>query len=179
MSQANEMMSSVLWDSNHLAITALVTACYQLFFFLLAAILRVDFFTDLAGGSNFAVLAVLGLLLNRTYTARQIVLTCLVVLWSVRLSGFLFYRILVWRQDHRFDGKRKYPGQLAAFWILQMLWVWVTSLPVTFANASDARVPLCALDYAGWAMWVVGFASEAAADLQKMAFKSDESNAGK
>jgi steroid 5-alpha reductase family enzyme len=48
--------------------------------------------TDFAGGTNFVVLAVLTFFLAGTYQWRQILLTVFVVLWGLRLSGYLLYR---------------------------------------------------------------------------------------
>ena len=47
-----------------LGITLGVTIAYQLFFFFIAAYFKFDTVTDLAGGSNFVVIAVLIFVLN-------------------------------------------------------------------------------------------------------------------
>jgi len=52
-------------DEYFLAVTALVTVVFQLFFFFIAAGCKFDLLTDLAGGSNFFVLALLTLLLGQ------------------------------------------------------------------------------------------------------------------
>jgi steroid 5-alpha reductase family enzyme len=62
---------------------------------------KFDKVTDFAGGTNFFVLALVTLLVNNTYYARQIVLSSLVMAWSLRLAGFLLYRILDWGNDRR------------------------------------------------------------------------------
>jgi len=52
-------------DEYFLAVTALVTVVFQLFFFFIAAGCKFDLLTDLAGGSNFFVLGLLTLLLGQ------------------------------------------------------------------------------------------------------------------
>ena len=48
-----------LWDSNNLAICAVVTVSMQLLFFIVAFACKFDKVTDFAGGTNFVVLALL------------------------------------------------------------------------------------------------------------------------
>ena len=61
----------------------------------------------------------------------------------------------------------------------QALWVWVTLLPVLILNGSRADNNFQWSDVVGAVLWVVGFACEATADLQKSAFKSKPENKGK
>jgi steroid 5-alpha reductase family enzyme len=75
-------------DSYDLAITALVTLGYQLLFFTEAFALQTDKLTDVAGGTNFAILAVLTLSLRHAATARPIVASLLLIVWALRLAGF-------------------------------------------------------------------------------------------
>lgn len=171
-------------DSRLLAVTALVTLGYQFAFGTVAYIFKFDKVTDFAGGTNFFVLAVLTFVLgtagggNGPY-ARQVVLTVLVCLWSLRLGLFLLYRILQWGEDQRFDDKRDKLARVLIFWSLQALWVWTVSLPLTILNASRVNKPLGALDYVGWVLFVCGLLLETAADFQKLAFKNNLPEDGK
>lgn len=120
-------------------------------------------------------------------SVRQIVNTALVILWGVRLSGFLLYRILLWGEDKRFDDKRSNPLALAGFWTFQALWVWTVSLPLTLLNgvASDGSEQsrgahdLRGTDYAGWSLFVVGLLIEAISDHVKLRFKLAPANKGR
>lgn len=137
-------------------------------------------FMSTAGGTNFLIVAVLTFLVGtKGRFARQWVLTLLVVAWSVRLAGFLLYRIILWGEDRRFDEKRNNIGQLAIFWTLQAIWVWTVSLPVTILNASARNPPLGGVDYFGWFLFSAGLLLESVADMQKLNFKRDESSRGK
>jgi steroid 5-alpha reductase family enzyme len=66
----------------------------QLLFFVIAATFKFDKVTDFAGGTNFILLAILTFCLGQTWTARQYEVTLFVVLWGIRLAGFLLFRIL-------------------------------------------------------------------------------------
>ncbi|KAL0908920.1 hypothetical protein M5K25_023435 [Dendrobium thyrsiflorum] len=171
-------MGTVL-DSHFLALTAIVTIGYQMLFFFVTALLRFDKVTDFAGSTNFVLLAILTLLLKGSWHFRQIVLTSLVVVWGLRLGIFLLMRILQWGEDNRFDDMRNNLAKLSVFWILQAVWVWTVSLPLTIVNASDRNPSVKPQDIIGWIMWFVGLTVEATADQQKLVFKNSPANRGK
>ncbi|CAG2120006.1 unnamed protein product, partial [Medioppia subpectinata] len=125
--------------------------------------------TDLSGTTNFLVLALLVLTSNETYFTRQIVVTALTTIWSLRLGTFLTIRVLIRHSDNRFDRIRDKFWPFLYFWCFQMVWVFAVSLPVTLTNASVADCPLNSLDLIGWTLWAVGFAIETVADHQKFA----------
>lgn len=191
-------MAIHLWDSNNLAICAVVTVGMQLTFFLIAFAFKFDKVTDFAGGTNFVVLALLTFFLAQTYAIRQIVMTVFVCLWGLRLSGYLLYRILKIGEDNRFDDKRQSCVKFGVFWTFQAVWVYTVSLPVTFVNASgsanytnlptanllpvdsmtsfDSFTPL---DVVGCIMFVFGLICETVADQQKFSFRNNPANKGK
>lgn len=53
----------------------------------------------------------------------------------------------------RFDEMRSQFFAFLGFWIFQMLWVWLVSLPVIFLNSAEKDVELGVRDYIGWALW--------------------------
>lgn len=162
--------------------TLVVTAGYQLLFFIIANANRFDKVTDLAGGSNFVLLALLslGMYAIPDPSPRQIVNTSLVVIWGCRLSVFLFYRISVFQSDNRFDSFRDKPLNFFAFWILQMVWVWTVSLPIIYLNSHETvHHDLKPSDYAGFAMAGAGFLIEAWADHVKLRAKTQQSSSVK
>ncbi|XP_026380801.1 uncharacterized protein LOC113275500 isoform X1 [Papaver somniferum] len=171
-------MGTVL-DSHFLALTALVTVGYQFIFFIITALLKFDKITDFAGSTNFIIIAVLTLVVKGAWNLRQVVLTLFVVIWGIRLGLFLLMRILQWGEDRRFDDYRSNIGKLAVFWILQAVWVWTVSLPVTVVNASDRDPSIQAADIIGWILWLVGLVVEATADQQKLKFKNSPESRGK
>ena len=169
-------------DFSMLGLTALVTIGYQLFFFVIAATCKFDKVTDLAGGTNFVLIAALTLgLAERPVTVRQVVDSILVIIWGLRLSGFLLYRILQWGEDRRFDDKRENLLKFAAFWIFQAVWAWTVSLPLTLTNGflSGIDPDAGAADFIGLIMWAFGFLIECWADHVKLRFKQDPENKGK
>jgi steroid 5-alpha reductase family enzyme len=138
--------------------------------------------TDLWGGSNFIILAILTLALSGTTTARQIVVSIFIILWAFRLSAFLFYRILKTGSDSRFDDKRDKFFSFLGFWVFQMIWVWTVSMPVTILNSPNVlqyRQPRFtrASDIIGVIIFALAWGLELISDIQKYRFKN--SAAGK
>ena len=129
--------------------------------------------TDLAGGSNFLFLALLTFCEGALPQAniRQIIITALVCAWAVRLSGFLFYRVIKFESDSRFDGMRENVCQFLVFWIIQMIWVWTVSLPVIYVNTSNCDTSFGATDYVGVIIAGVGLIIETSADTSKFLYK--------
>jgi steroid 5-alpha reductase family enzyme len=164
-------------DPYYLAITAIITVAYQLFFYTIAVVKRFDKVTDLAGGTNFIILALVTFFFNHTFTSRQILVTVLSTVWGIRLAGFLLYRILQTAEDKRFDEIRNNALSFLGFFVFQMLWVWIVSLPVVLVN-SPAYTPgqalfgdYIGLDTVGLVCWIVGFVVETVADQQKFNYR--------
>jgi len=80
-------MAVFVFDQYYLGITALVTFVYQMSFYFVAAVLKIDTVTDLAGGSNFVVLTIMTLLLGQDYSVRPVLLTCMISVWGARIAG--------------------------------------------------------------------------------------------
>ncbi|KAG6906691.1 hypothetical protein DXG01_012561 [Tephrocybe rancida] len=151
-----------------------------LFGFAIAWTFKFDKITDFTG-------ALLTLLIGNTFHARNIVVSVLVMLWAIRIAGFLLFRVLKVGSDSRFDQIRSHFFKFLGFWIGQIVWVWTVSLPVTILNSpavSDTRNGGSdpsfgtSRDIAGIIIWALGFIIEAVADQQKFAWKSSPANDG-
>jgi len=164
------------FDSHELFLTALVTVLMQLFFFFIAFTFKFDKVTDFAGVTNFIVLALLTYFSTAVYNWRQTLATVFVVIWGVRLAGYLVYRILKIGKDDRFDDVRNDFFKFLGFWIFQMFWVWTVSLPVIFLNTNEAAAALDPRDVIGIMMFWAGLAVEAVGDQQKFNFKNIPEN---
>ena len=159
-------------DSYQYGLCAVVTVGYQLFFYAIAATLKFDKVTDLAGGSNFVVLNVLTMLLSSTSFPAQVAVNALVIAWGCRLSLFLFYRIIMIGEDNRFDTMREDPIKFLGFWIFQMLWVYIVSLPYIFLNGCNGEEgELSVGEIILIALSSIGLVIESIADQSKFNFK--------
>jgi steroid 5-alpha reductase family enzyme len=114
---------------------------------------------------------------------RQMLITILVAVWALRLSGYLAVRSFGKPEDLRYQKIRRdhEPGfawkSLYLIFGVQALLAWIISLPL-FASAQSSA-SLGWLDYLGVLMWVVGFGFEAIGDAQLASFKADPGNRGK
>jgi steroid 5-alpha reductase family enzyme len=127
------------------------------------------------------VLAVITLAFSGHHNARQIVASLFIMVWGLRLSGFLLFRILKTGKDDRFDDKHDKFFPFLGFWVFQMFWVWAVSLPVTVLNSPNVtQYPQPAFgtgrDIAGVVLHAIGFIMESVSDVQKHLFKSKKSD---
>lgn len=108
--------------------------------------------------------------------ARQIVASLFIMLWGLRLSGFLLFRILKTGKDDRFDDKRDKFFPFLGFWVFQMIWVWTVSLPVTVLNSPNVTAfPFIGFgtgrDIVGVILFAIGFVLESVSDVEKFIFR--------
>lgn len=180
-----------------LFVAAVITIIYQFAFFMFAAYFKFDKvplfphplhahcslslcisqLTDLAGGTNFVLLALVAVITSKVIddssSPRQLTVSIIVILWGIRLSAFLFYRIMLFSTDRRFDGTRENPWRFLVFWILQMTWVFIVSLPYLVLNITSRHChqDVGYIDYIGFLMAGMGLLLEVWADHTKLRFK--------
>lgn len=113
-------------------------------------------------------------------TPRTRLVLVLVTLWAVRLSLHIAARAWGEPEDRRYRAirARHEPGfawkSLYLVFALQGGLAWLISLPLLAALTGSA--PVSGLDFAGVALWVVGFAVESHADWRLMRFRRDPAN---
>ncbi|CAF3243441.1 unnamed protein product [Rotaria sp. Silwood2] len=104
---------------------------------------------------------------------RQIWVTLCVILWSLRLGGFLVYRMFVLGPlDTRIDDIAKKYGRFSviAFWLCpHAFWSVICCLPIALIHAFPmANVKFNILDLIGFIFWICGFLMESFADRNKL-----------
>ncbi|MGV8087057.1 MAG: DUF1295 domain-containing protein [Candidatus Woesearchaeota archaeon] len=151
----------------------------QILFFIFAAYFKTDKVTDLAYGTTFVILSWAILLLNKTFDLVHVILTIMITLWGLRLSGYLFYRIIKTKTDKRFDGIREHFWKFATFWIIQTLVIFIIMLPVIMLLNIKSNITLSLITIIGFFIWCIGFVIEVIADHQKFVFKSNPKNKNK
>jgi steroid 5-alpha reductase family enzyme len=144
---------------------------------ILATIKRDVSIVDSLWSLFFLVAAIVYAFSAQASDPRITVILALVTLWALRLSIYLTWRN--WREpeDRRYQAirERNEPGfawkSLYLVFGLQGLLACIIVIPV-FAGLGNPA-PLGAADFAGIALWVVGFAFESIADWQLARFKAD------
>lgn len=166
-----------------LAISALAIVALMVIVWLISILIRDASIVDMVWGFGFVLSAWVTNMAAGYDSARGLLLTILVSLWGLRLSGYLVWRNLGKPEDYRYQEMRKQSGE--RFWLvslfrvflLQGVLMWVISVPVTITQT--ARTDLFWLDYAGLAVWLVGLFFEAVGDLQLASFKARPDSKGR
>jgi len=170
-------------QSEGLALLAVLDFGIQLFFGLLAVLLSTEKFFDLCGGTSFLILAVCGLFLQDNpisdVSQRQWANTVMVAIWAIRLSCFLFYRVLKAGEDRRFRKAKANPLLFIFIWMLQGVWVFLAGLAIYITNVrsyDSNKVDVSMV--IGWCVFGFGFLFENIADIQKTRWRANPANKG-
>lgn len=147
--------------------------------FIPAYLKQTERFYDLLGGVGFVAGTLFVLTAADEKDARTWVLGAMVVIWSLRLASFLFWRVHKFGGDDRFDDIKPLKLRFFLTWTLQGLWIAATASAAWIAMTSTHREGMGVVSWAGVALWLFGITFEVVADLQKSAFKSDPANQGK
>ena len=148
-----------------------------------ASLAKSERFYDLTGGLTY--LTVVGFTLwagsqSESPSARELIVSLLVVIWALRLSSFLYLRIHRTGKDGRFDRLKTSPIRFLVPWTIQGLWVFLTMIVVIVINSQASSAPELGIwDAIGLLMWLLGFSIEVIADNQKSAFNANSENQGK
>lgn len=161
-----------------LLVSFLIIVIVQILFFLCAALFKTDKVTDLSYGLTFAIVAWVLLYRYQSPALFHILIACMVTIWGVRLSGFLFLRIMKTKRDKRFDGVREHFLKFARFWLLQAFAIFIILFP-SILGLSGESDSLNLVSVFGFGMWTVGFLIESVADWQKFVFKNKIENKDK
>ena len=100
------------------------------------------------------------------------------MIWTVRLGGFLFWRVLKDGQDKRFRTIMPSFTQLFMTWTLSAAWLFIQSLAALVALTSLQQEPFGIVGFIGLGLWIFGFIFQVVADHQKTQFKANPANEG-
>lgn len=161
------------------ALAVLIAFAVQWLAFVPAALGRTDRFFDATGSLTYIVVTALLLAFAPETGPRGIVLGGMVILWALRLGSFLLLRNIRSGGDDRFAEIVGDPVRFLSVWSIQGLWVSLTAAAAWIAIASGSGPDADGMLWIGLAVWLLGFAIEVIADLQKSRFKRDPANEGR
>jgi len=147
--------------------------------FIPAYLRQTEIFFDLTGGITFISVVIVTVILSPVKDGRAWLLLAMVVVWALRLSLFLFQRILAAGEDRRFREIKVSFLTFLQTWTLQGIWVSFSLAAALAAITSQTRKELGIFALVGFLVWLFGSAFEVIADRQKSAFKADPANEGK
>lgn len=129
-------------------------------------------FYDLTGGLTYVGVTLFLLVASGARGVAAWVAAIMVGIWSVRLAGFLFARVLNNGGDGRFDEIKTQPLRLLQTWTLQGLWVVATASAAWAIITDPSGRGVDAWLVIGGVVWLVGLGVEAVADQQKRVFRA-------
>lgn len=137
--------------------------------YAVAYILQTDKITDLSYSLTFLAIAITGFfwLSNDTY---DVWMLALILIWAIRLGGYLFWRIHKMGRDDRFDHIRTNPISFFGFWIMQGLTCAILSIPVVLFYVQE-WTEFLTVQWIGFLIAGLGWLIETIADYQKSRFK--------
>ena len=139
---------------------------------------------DIGWGIGFVLLAISSYLYGGGGPLAMLV-TVLVIIWGVRLSGHIGARNHDKGEDPRYAEWRKAWGKyvsirsLLQVFFLQGFLMTIVVSPVVMVNLFTPNREIGLIAILGALIWLKGFSFEAIADLQLLAFKRKKSNKGK
>ena len=162
---------------------ALAIAVVMVSTWLLSVALKNASIVDIVWGAGFVVVTWVMQLTIEGDSSRQWLITAMVSIWGLRLSGFLARRNIGHGEDWRYVAMRKrhrrrFPlVSLVTVFALQGVVMFLVSLPVQLGHA-DRSPSVGPLAVMGLLVWFLGIVFEAVGDMQLRRFKKDPSNAG-
>ncbi|KAI8815453.1 hypothetical protein BJ742DRAFT_703369 [Cladochytrium replicatum] len=168
-------------STTSLFFTFIVDFAIQLAFYIYSSAMQTEKFYDVSASITYISCVLVALCWRQlddrleTLSPRQIVAALTVLVWAVRLGSYLFWRILKEGDDKRFATLKKNPIQFAIPWFLQVVWIFLTPLPVyiILGNRSSEQPTFGSWsDILGLIIWAFGFVVEVRADTQKTIFKN-------
>lgn len=115
--------------------------------------------------------------------SEPLLLTILVSVWGLRLTGYLAWRNIGKPEDYRYAAMRERHGErfplvsLFTVFALQGLLMWIIALPVQVGISQSQDWTLKTAF--GVMLWIVGLLFETVGDYQLARFKADASNRGR
>ena len=147
--------------------------------FIPAYVFKTEKFYDLTGTISY-ISIVLYVLLSSTdgiINFGNMIVSSLIIIWTLRLGTFLFTRIKKAGEDKRFrEIKKSFSWFFMAFTISGM---WVSICAICALTGISNGIELTGVTYIGIVIFIIGFALEIISDNQKTNFKKIEHNKDK
>lgn len=155
---------------------ALVVLALMVLTWLVSVVVSDASIVDMIWGFGFVLVAWATYILSDAPGTRSLLLTLLVTVWGLRLSGYLVWRNFGAEEDKRYQKMRAQSPE--SFWwkslfkvfLLQGVLMWVISFPVIATQTSESG--LFWLDYLAIAVWAAGLVFESVGDYQLARFKA-------
>lgn len=138
---------------------------------------------DIAWSAGFSVVAALAAALGSGWLPRRALIAAMTAAWSLRLAGYLYWRVMGHPEDGRYvELKRRWGPRvnrrMFVFFQLQALLVVALSAPLLVA-ASNPAPGFHPLEWAAAGLFAMALGGEAVADAQLARFKARGGGVGR
>jgi len=147
--------------------------------FIPAFIFKTEKFYDLTGSLSYITVILYVLISSNDGTSNfgNIILSSLIIIWTLRLGTFLFLRIKKAGEDKRFrEIKKSFSWFFMAFTVSGM---WVSICALCALTGISKGIELNNITYIGIILFIIGFTLEIIADTQKTNFRKIKNNRDK
>lgn len=164
---------------------ALFIFLHHNFWFSVSIIKKRNDIADIAWGSGFLGISLLTLFISSNIDTRKIIFNCLILLWSLRLSIYLFFRSRNQEEDSRYKkwrnewGKNFILRSYLQVYLLQGFLLYIIAVPIIVHNYQNRELHVSFIESLGLLFWLIGFYFESVADCQLYRFKKKQQNKGK
>jgi steroid 5-alpha reductase family enzyme len=166
-------------------LASIIIFIYMNIGFIFALLTKRNDIVDIMWGLGFVIVAIITFLMsNDLSNLRRLIVTSLVILWGLRLGGYIFIRNRGKKEDWRY---KKWRDEWGQYWILrsylqifivQGIMMLIISAGIIVVNSFPSS-DLLIIDICGVIMWIIGFFFESVGDWQLYRFKSNPANKGK
>ncbi|MGD8926344.1 MAG: DUF1295 domain-containing protein [Thioalkalispiraceae bacterium] len=154
---------------------------------LISIVLKDVSIVDSAWSLMFLGASIAYLIESGSFEVKNIIVTFMVLIWSLRLAIHLTARNWGEPEDRRYQTiRQKYSPNFAfkslfIIFLFQAVLAWIITLPLLGALINPVQDSLAtySLFAAGLVFWLIGLAFESIADRQLASFKKDPNNQGK
>ena len=139
--------------------------------FIPAFIFKTEKFYDLTGSLSYITIILYVLISSNNGISNfgNIILSSLIIIWTLRLGSFLFLRIKKAGENKRFrEIKKSFSWFFMAFTVSGM---WVSICALCALTGISNGIELTGVTYIGILLFVIGFSLEIIADTQKTNFR--------
>ena len=165
-----------IFSSENYHVDSVIYKCMLISFFLHFLIFipsnlfKTEKFYDMTGTISFVSVSTYAYFSSSNLSLRADILFFIILIWTLRLGFFLFYRILKAGEDQRFSELKQKTLSFIVPWTLSAMWVFVTAAPALLAIGSPKIINIDIYLIIGLCLWIFGFVIENIADYQKIKF---------
>jgi len=156
--------------NNLILISLILIFSIQNFFSIFSVIFKTDLFFDFVGSGTFFLVVFWSMISSPNIDSNKIIISLLILIWSLRLGYFLTSRRVSRGKDKRLMKIFNNHGGTFMAWNVQGFWIFCCLLSSLNSIYSENIFKFGLLQWSGLLIWIIGFLIEVISDQQKKVF---------